>query len=79
MNNKTHFTPQSLVTIALSTVILSFIDIYSLLSENAVIRHIIPQFPTISIVTILREIIINFVFVTFIVMIINFLKSNNSK
>lgn len=79
MNNKTHFTPQSLVAIVLSTVILSFIDIYSLLSENAVIRHIIPQFPTISIVTILREIIINFVFVTFIVMIINFLKSNNSK
>lgn len=79
MNNKTHFTPQSLVAIVLSTVILSFIDIYSLLSENAVIRDIIPQFPTISIVTILREIIINFVFVTFIVMIINFLKSNNSK
>lgn len=79
MNNKTHFTIKSLVTIALSTVILSFIDIYSLLSENAAIRHIIPQFPTISIITILREIIINFVFVTFIVMIINLLKSNTSK
>lgn len=79
MNNKTHFTIKSLVTIALSTVVLSFIDIYGLLSENAAIRHIIPQFPTISIVTILREIIINFVFVAFIAIIINNFKSNNSK
>ncbi|MEG0327615.1 MAG: hypothetical protein RR565_03670 [Erysipelothrix sp.] len=79
MKNKAHFSIKSLVIIAFSTVVLSSIDIYSLLSENVAIRNIIPQYPTISFVTILREIIINFVFVAFIVLIITYIKSNNPK